>query len=166
MTDGKRLVRMNLQEYRFHFTKYHAPWTDRLSLSHLEGIMGSPHSKPAANKSKRFKKVNIPLNTFLAGDSFGYAVHFDDFMFQSLQIKRCYLCSRRVTVADEIVYHNTERCQAAFHAQCMRHWLRRFIDLRGRHTRLACVKCNHSLNIRQGDGGKTKLNPLDDFKAF
>lgn len=137
------------------------------SILQPKSIMGSSQSKPASKKPTRFKKVkNPPCNTFLAADSFGYITHFDEFMFNSLKISRCYICNKRLTAADEIVIHNNQRCQAVFHADCMRAWLRRFIDSRGRHSRPGCLKCERPLNIRQMKGGRTRQNPLGDFKAF
>lgn len=135
-------------------------------------IMGSSQSKQAYNKPAKVKsggyqKVKNPsLNTWLAAESFGYATHFDDFMFKSHRVNVCFLCSRRLSLSDEIVVHNTDRCQASFHAQCMRCWLQRFIDSRGRHSRPRCVKCDRSLNIRQANGGRTKRNLVGDFKPF
>lgn len=153
-------------EPSLHPTEHHLPRLNH-PVSHLESIMGSSHSKPVAKKSTRVKKVKTPpLNTYLAADSFGYATYFDDFMFKARQISHCYLCSQRLDAGHEIVFHNTQRCQGAFHANCMRRWLLRFIDSRGRHSRPRCVKCDRSLNIRQGNGGRTKQNPLGDFKPF
>lgn len=156
------LPKLSVLPYRNSICK--EPW---LSLSQLNSIMGSSHSKPASKKPTRFKKVKTPsCNVFLAADSFGDTTHFDEFMFRSLKISRCYLCNRRVTAADEIVIHNNQRCQAVFHADCMRNWLRRFVDSRGRHSRPACLKCERSLNIRQVKEGRTKQSPLGDFRAF
>lgn len=134
-------------------------------LSLTNSTMGSSHSKPGRVKPGRYQQIP-QRNTWLAADSFGYPVHFDEFMFKAQHFNRCYLCSRNLTVTDEIVYHNTERCQAAVHAQCMRKWLLRFIDARGRHSRPQCLKCHCTLNIRQVKRGRTKDNPLGDFRPF
>lgn len=129
--------------------------------------MGSSQSKTSQVKPARSQKVcTPPKNTYLAGDSFGYTVHFDEFMFKSQHIGKCYLCNKYLAIGDEIVFHNTERCKGAFHGHCIRRWLPRFIDTRGRHSRPNCAKCNRQMNIRLVRDGRTKRNPMGDLRAF
>jgi len=62
----------------------------------------------------------------------------------------CIWCGRAISTAasSKHLIHNLPGCQVAYHDRCMREWLARFVDGRGRLTRPRCFRCERAIDVR------------------